>query len=191
MIGDSPLTSPPDEPNIPGRVSFASQYPYLTGTHRLRLSIDQFRPPLSWAFVGIISDGVRKHSTPSPYYFNRSSFGWHLGRQSIIHDRHTSTSHSFDGRDIRQGDILMIIIDSNEKTIELRNERTKMRHVIHVNVNYCPLPWLFAVNFNYANKDSMRLLPWSQIMFLTCSSCHGSFRYNDSRLVLDERWFGI
>ncbi|CAF4524431.1 unnamed protein product [Rotaria sp. Silwood2] len=141
-----------------GRVSFASQYPYMTGVHRLRLSIDTFDYSSSWAFVGIISEGVRLENTEYQNYLNRSSFGWHIGRQSIIYDRQTSTTHNYDGRDIRQGDILKIIIDCNQKTIEIKNERTLNTHLIYINSNHCPLPWLFAVNFNYKNKDSMHLL---------------------------------
>jgi hypothetical protein len=149
------MTLPPDEINIPGRISFVSQYPYLTGVYRLRLSIDKFNSPSSWAFVGIISEGIR---TQNSNYLNRSSFGWHLGRQSIISDRQTSTLHNYDGRDIRQNDILTIIIDCNQKIIEIKNERTLDKHNLPINSNDCPLPWLFAVNFNYKNMDSMHLL---------------------------------
>jgi hypothetical protein len=156
LIGDGSFTSPPDERNIPGRISFASQYPYMNGIHRLRLSIEKFDCLSSWAFVGIISEGIRIENQT---YSNRSSFGWHLGRQSIIYDRQTSTSHNYDGRNIRQGDILTIIIDCNQKTIEIKNERTLNTHMISINCNFCPLPWLFAVNFNYKNQDSMHLLP--------------------------------
>jgi len=152
------LTSPPDEISIQGRISFASQYPYMNDVHHLRLSINKFNYPLSWAFVGIISEGIRIQNTENSNYSNRSSFGWHLGRQSIIYDRCTSTSHNYDGRHIRQGDILTIIIDCIQKTIEIKNERTLNKHIIYVNSNYCPLPWLFAVNFNYTNQDSMHLL---------------------------------
>ncbi|CAF0986330.1 unnamed protein product [Rotaria sordida] len=158
IIGDGPLTSPPNEINILGRISFASQYPYMTGVHCLRLSIDTFNYPSSWAFVGIISEGIRLENTEDRNYLNRSSFGWHIGRQSIIYDRQISTTHNYDGRDIRQGDILKIIIDCNQKTIEIKNERTLNTHLICINSNHCPLPWLFAVNFNYKNKDSMYLL---------------------------------
>jgi hypothetical protein len=130
----------------------------MNGINRLRLSIDKFNYPLSWAFIGIISEGIRIHNTENPNYLNRSSFGWHLGRPSIIYDRKTSTSYNYDGRDIRQGDILTIIIDCNQKTIEMKNERTLYTHIIYINSNYCPLPWLFAVNFNYQNQDSMHLV---------------------------------
>ncbi len=152
------MTSPPNEINIPGRISFASQYPYMNGIHHIRLSVDKFNYPLSWAFVGIISEGIRIQNTENLNYLNRSSFGWHLGRQSIIYDRQTSTSHNYDGRNIRQGDILIIIIDCNQKTIEIKNERTLNTHMISINSNYCPLPWLFAINFNYQNQDLMHLL---------------------------------
>jgi hypothetical protein len=155
LIGDNPLTSPPDEIHIPGRISFASQYPYITGIHHLRLSIDKFNSPSSWAFVGIISEEIRIQNSN---YLNRSSFGWHLGRQSIIYDRQTSISYNYDGRNIRQNDILTIIIDCNKKLIEIKNERTLDKHCIYINSNNCPLPWLFAVNFNYKNNDSMHLL---------------------------------
>jgi hypothetical protein len=158
MIGDKPLISPPDEISIPGRISFASQYPYMTGVHHLRLSIDKFNYPSSWAFVGIVSEGIRIEKTENSNYSNRSSFGWHLGRQSIIYDRQTSTSHDYDGRDIRSGDILTFIIDCDQNTIEMKNERTLYTHSIYINSSCCPFPWLFAVNFNYRNKDSMHLL---------------------------------
>ena len=152
------MTSPPDEIILPGRISFASQYPYMTGVHRLRLSIDKFNSPSSWAFVGIMSEGNQIENTDNLNYLNRSSFGWHLGRQSIIFNRQTSTSYNYDGRNIRSGDILTIIIDCNQNTIEMKNERTLYTHNIYIKSNYCPFPWLFAVNFNYGNKDSMHLL---------------------------------
>ena len=158
MISDGPLTSPPDETTSLGRISFASQYPYLAGVHHLRLSLDQFVSPSSWAFVGIVSTGVRLQSINDPVYLNRSSFGWHLGRQSIVCDRHTSTIYGYDGRHVRQGDILSVQIDCQEKKITIKNERTLESHTIVVNSQLCPLPWLFAVNFNYGKKDSMRLL---------------------------------
>ncbi|UJR29155.1 hypothetical protein I4U23_010369 [Adineta vaga] len=155
IIGDNPLTSPPNEIMIPGRISFASQYPYMTGVHRLRLSIDKFQCPSSWAFVGIMSEGISIQNTDQ---FKRTSFGWHLGRQSIIYNRQTSLTYDFDGRDIRSNDILTIIIDCNENRIEMKNERTLKIHQIHIDTNYCPFPWIFTVNFNYRNKDSMHLL---------------------------------
>jgi len=91
-------------------------------------------------------------------YLNRSSFGWHIGRQSIIYDRRTSIGSDFDGRQIRQGDILTIFIDCDQKLLEIKNERTLSKHTIYINSDCCPLPWLFAVNFNYQNNDSMYLL---------------------------------
>jgi hypothetical protein len=127
----------------------------MNGIHRLRLSIDKFNTPLSWAFIGIISEGIRIENSN---YLNRSSFGWHLGRQSIIYDRQTSILHNYDGRHIRQGDVLTIVIDCNQKTIEMKNERTLDTHVIYIDSHFCPLPWLFAVNFNYTKNDSMHLL---------------------------------
>ena len=158
MIGDGSLTAPPDEMKISGRISFASQYPYMNGVHRLRLSIEKFHCPLSWAFVGIVSEGMEIENQDNPTFSNRSSFGWHLGRQSIIYDRQTSTLHNYDGRNIRQADILTILIDCIQKTIEIKNERTLDAHTISINTQFCPLPWLFAVNFNYQNQDSMHLL---------------------------------
>ncbi|CAF3865774.1 unnamed protein product [Adineta steineri] len=158
MIGNNPLTLPPDEINIEGHISFASQYPYMTGIHRLRLSIDKFNYPLSWAFIGIVSEGIQIQNQEDFKSTNRSSFGWHLGRQSIIYNRQTSTSYNYDGRHIRSGDILTIIINCNQNKIEMKNERTLYTHSISIDSNYWPFPWLFAVNFNYKNKDSMHLL---------------------------------
>lgn len=158
LIGDGPLTIPPNELSIPGRISFVSQYPYLTGVHYLRLSIDHFINPSSWAFVGIVSTEMRLENIENSTYLNRSSFGWHLGRQSIIYDRHTSITHDYDGRQVRQGDTINIQIDCNEKTIRIRNERIQDSHTISIDINSCPLPWFFAVNFNYGNKDLMQLL---------------------------------
>lgn len=159
MIGDGSLTCPPNEPSMLGRISFASQCPYLTGIHHLRLSIDHFQSPSSWAFVGIVSNGTRSEQSGQALYFNRSSFGWHLGRQSIVYDRHTSTSHGYDGRNLRSGDIMQIKIHCEEKLIRIKNERTQQSHAIPIDMQRCPLPWFFAVNFNYEAKDSMRLLP--------------------------------
>ena len=130
----------------------------MNDRHRLRLYIDRFDTPSSWAFAGIISEGLRLENNQNSNYINRSSYGWHIGRQSIIYDRHTSTSHNYDGRHIRQGDILTIIIDCNQKIIEIKNERTLYKHIIYINTNYCPLPWLFAVNFNYKNHDLIHRL---------------------------------
>lgn len=158
MIGDTPLTCPPNETSISGRISFATQCPFIGGTHFLRLSIDSFQSPTSWAFIGIVSNGIRSDNSIRDVYLNRSSFGWHLGRQSIIYDRHCSTNHQYDGRNIRSGDIMKIQIDVQEKFIEIKNERTQESHQIFIDTRCCPLPWLFAVNFNYQIKDSMRLL---------------------------------
>lgn len=152
------MTCPPGERKLSGRISFASLSPYISGRHRLRLLIEKFTSPLSWAFVGIISEGLRIDNSLNRTYFNRSSFGWHIGRQSIISDRRTSIEHDFDGRQIRQGDILTIMIDCDEKIIEFKNERTLYKHMISINSHCCPLPWLFAINFNYQNNDSMYLL---------------------------------
>lgn len=162
LIGDQiSATLPPEEPSIPGRVSFASQYPYMNGLHHLRLSIDRFNQPLSWAFVGIVSNELRLMNSECSAYSNRSSFGWHLGRQSIINDRITSTKHDFDGRDTHQGDIINIKIDCDKSWIRLTNERTLYSHTISIDRHCCPLPWFFAVNINYGRKDFVRMLPRS------------------------------
>lgn len=158
LIGDLPLTSPPNESSTSGRISFASQCPFLSGTHVLRLSVDHFHSSSSWAFVGIVSNGNRSENGAHDVYLNRSSFGWHLGRQSIIYDRHCSTNHQYDGRNVRAGDIMKIQIDCREKFLQIKNERTQESHRISIDTQCCPLPWLFAVNFNYVTKDSMRLL---------------------------------
>lgn len=166
LIGDLSHSSMPlDESFSPGRVSFASQYPYLDGVHYLRVSIDQFVKSLSWAFIGIISHEVRLDNSRNAAYSSRSSFGWHLGRQSIIYDRLTSIDHHFDGRDISQGDVLRIKIDCSKKIIVLKNERTSYSHSIEIDTNSCPLPWFFAVNFNYEKKDFIRLKPLSDFDF--------------------------
>ncbi|CAF1325124.1 unnamed protein product, partial [Adineta ricciae] len=155
IIGDIPSTSPSNERSLSGHVSFASQYPYMTGVHRLRLSIDQFQSPSSWAFVGIMSEGIPMESTDK---FRRTSFGWHLGRQSIVYNRQSVTDYTYDGRDIRSSDILGIVIDCNNNQIDMKNERTLKSHQIRIDSQSCPFPWFFVVNFNYGNKDSMHLL---------------------------------
>ena len=218
MISDGPLNCPPDETASAGRISFASQYPYLAGVHHLRLSLAQFVSPSSWKFVGIVSTGPRLQSIDDPVCLNRSSFGWHLGRPSIVYYRHTSMIYGYDDRHVSQGDILSTQIDCSGKTITMKNERTLDSHTIVVNSQLCPLPWLFAVNLNYGKKDSMRL--FSLVTDSSCSSFYFDQIDERSRLpsnsqiyqtywlvillqrnpfslsdyvcwILDELWFGI
>lgn len=71
MISDSPVALPSNEIRIVGRISFISQYPYMTDVHRVRILIDNYISlSIIMAFVGIVSEESRIENTENAKDFN-------------------------------------------------------------------------------------------------------------------------
>ena len=163
-----------------GRVLFAIRYPYLAGVHLLRLSRNQFTSSSSWKFVGIFWTGARLQSIDNSAYLNRSSSGWHLGRQSIICDRHSSTIYDYDGRFVRQADILIILVDWYEKEVSAKNKQTLESPAIVSIRQLSLLPCLSAVNLNKLRKEGFYAL-----VVVVSDGCFSSFPPSRSALLAE------
>lgn len=62
--------------------------------------------------------------------------------------------------EIIQNDIVDLLIDCDQRTIKLKNERTKEIIELSVDINKCPFSWQFHLNL-YATNTQVRILPLS------------------------------
>jgi len=128
---------------------------YSSGCHQFRFTIENLetKSDRKWIFFGIVSilAPVEAQSYKAP-----TVHGW-AGLNKVY--RNGIKSIGFEGyiSDMEKNDTLILLINCDQRTIRLTNERTNSKHQLEIDVNTCPLPWQPFVCLYYAG-DQVRIL---------------------------------
>jgi len=113
---------------------------YKSGRHEIRLFIEKFIN--KWIFFGINSKLTQLQNSS---YRSASTYGWSSNDYMWVNGtEHRNNSNS--PIEMKMNDIIVLILDCDNRKISLINERTKAKHELVVNIDSCPFPWQFQVN---------------------------------------------
>ncbi|CAF1040920.1 unnamed protein product [Didymodactylos carnosus] len=135
---------------------------YSTGIHRLLLKIEHQRRirtlknQTDAIFIGIIwsSTPMQERSFDSP-----TAYGW-TGQKQVYLNGIVAYPQEYGGwdSDLCLNDTVELIMNCNEKKIQLFNQRTnKVYEIIVDTVTGCPFPWQLHINLYYPD-DLVRIL---------------------------------
>jgi hypothetical protein len=132
-----------------GHTEIRGKSEYSTGRHTLRFQVEQLAQN-GWIFFGIISKSepmkISSYSSPSTY-------GWSNRKQICVGGQFSEKSID----DIIQNDTVILLINCDQRKIELKNERTNGTQELFVDINKCPFPW--QLHFDpYAANIHVRIL---------------------------------
>ena len=132
-----------------GHTELRGRKEYLSGEHILRFQIEHLSGN-PWIFFGIISksEPMRINS-----YSSQSTYGWGTTNQIYAAGRCQNNSSC----DAVQNDIITLLINCDQRRIQLKNERTQRELQMPVDMNVCPFPWQFHLNV-FAPFTSVRIL---------------------------------
>ena len=126
---------------------------YSSGTHRIHLKIEKMTNN-NWMFWGIISQNTAMQINS---YSSTSANGWaKVSKQVYLNGKCHDGYSNYQG-DIVENDILHLILNCDDRVIELENERTKHKYSIPIDLTGCPFPWQFHINL-HGNNDRIRIL---------------------------------
>ncbi|CAF2570164.1 unnamed protein product [Rotaria sp. Silwood2] len=124
------------------------QQKYFYGRSIIRFKIERTRSSQQ-LFFGITTQNA---DLDQRLWSDPSTIGW-CGDNSIWqHGCHDQLEDRFFNNKFQIGDILQLILNCDQKQIELYNERTDKRHIQHVDMKQTPFPWQFLVGlYNYGD----------------------------------------
>ena len=125
---------------------------YSSGEHRFRLRIEVNNSD-KWLFIGIISKSV---CIQAKSYDSKSSYGWAGDDQVYINGVQMLGFNGYKP-DIEKSDIVEFLVDCDQRSIRLTNERTHSIHTLAVDTEKSPFPWQLNFNLYYLN-DCVRIL---------------------------------
>lgn len=125
---------------------------YSSGQHRIRLRLEQYSAH-KWVLIGIVSNSV---GIQAGSYMTPSFFGWG-GRNQVYYDGKNHQGSDGFVNDFEPNDVIELLIDCNQETIRLGNERTRSMHVVSVPARRCAFPWRLQIGMYHPN-DRIRLL---------------------------------
>jgi hypothetical protein len=122
---------------------------YISGQHILRFQVELFSGD-AWIFFGIVSktEPMKVNS-----YSSLSTYGWATHNQTYIAGQIVSRRSG----DAKQNDIITLLIDCDQRKIELNNERSGYTMEMPVDITKCPFPWQFHLNL-HAQNTRVRIL---------------------------------
>jgi hypothetical protein len=125
---------------------------YSTGEHRFRFKIESYNIN-KWIFFGIISHKVTIQSNT---WAIPSCYGWGGQDSTILNCAMHSGLNGY-SCDFILDDTVELLLDCDNRTISLTNQRTKSTYKMTVDLIKCPFPWHFILNLFYPN-DRVRIL---------------------------------
>ncbi|CAF1139266.1 unnamed protein product [Rotaria sordida] len=134
--------------------SVRGKYEYTSGKHQIRFQIKHLSNK-RWIFFGI-----SYRDTPAVGYGSIGKTGYGFsGEDNVWYDG--SAKQRFNGytSDFEINDIIELLINCDQRTISLINERTHKTHVLDVDITNCPFPWKMTVGLYFSPGDSVCILP--------------------------------
>jgi hypothetical protein len=124
---------------------------YSTGRHTFRFRVEQLVQN-GWILFGTIS---KSEPMKLNSHCSSSTYGWSNQNQTYGVTQHSSRSND----DIIQNDTVILLINCDQRKIELKNERTNSTLEMSVDINKCPFPWQLHLNLHAANTHVRILNP--------------------------------
>jgi hypothetical protein len=122
---------------------------YLWGEHRLRFVIENLSV-YKWIFLGIVSKNAPAPTGETSYGFSGANNVWLDGACFTGLDDYKS--------DFEKNDIIELLINCDQRTIRLTNERTRSSHILDVDIANCPFPWKLNVGLFHCPGERIRIL---------------------------------
>jgi hypothetical protein len=124
---------------------------YKKGCHEIYLRIEEIST--SWMFLGINSS----KSTPlqNDSYTSKSTYGW--SNDNCVWEKGAYKSNQSARIDMNKNDLISLVLDCDNRRIEIHNKRMSAKHEMKVDDLQCPLPWQIHVNLCEPNSR-VRLL---------------------------------
>lgn len=140
---------------LPPAGSARTKTMYSRGCYRFIFEVEKAETisRRKWIFFGIISahapEETQSYKAPSVH-------GW-AGSNKIYCNG--IKSHHLDGytSDIEKKDMIELLLDCDQRVIQLTNQRTNSKHELQIDVRACPLPWQPLICLYYAG-DRVRIL---------------------------------
>lgn len=141
------------ENGIAGHHEIRGSIKYSTGIHKIRLRIEKMAHN-HWMFLGIISQNTDRQNNS---YSSTSANGWSNSPSKGYLAGKCNNKYNSSKGNISENDILNLILNCDDRIIELENECTKEKYSIPIDLDSCPFPWKLHVNF-YNQNDRIRIL---------------------------------
>jgi hypothetical protein len=133
------------------RTEIRGKNEYNSGIHTLHFRVQQLVQS-GWIFFGIISKSEPMHN----YSYNSpSTYGWATRNQIYVNGQDIGGQTI----EIAQNDIIKLLIDCDQRKVELKNERLNRTMEMPVHIITCPFPW--QLHLNLGNNTRVRILPLS------------------------------
>jgi hypothetical protein len=126
---------------------------YATGKHSIRFRVEKIGG--GRLFFGIVREVESvSRSTSEKQASSSSLYGWWDLNEMVMNGRTQTTKYR---SLMTSGDEVLMMIDCDQKQIQLEHQRTKRLATLKVDVCRCPLPWKLVVRLQSAG-DSIRIL---------------------------------
>lgn len=125
---------------------------YSTGKHQTRFRIEKMGE--SRLFFGIIRSLENISRSGQAQNNNNSLYGWWDLNEAIINGKTQTSKYR---NIVSTGDELTLIIDCDNKQIQLQHHRTKRLAQLLIDLDKCPFPWKIVIRLQSAG-DCIRIL---------------------------------
>ncbi|CAF1090776.1 unnamed protein product [Adineta ricciae] len=129
--------------NLSGHIEVRGKNEYTTGNYTLRFQVEYLMPN-GWIFFGIISKFT---PTKNESFTSSSTYGWSNRHQ-------TYTAGNLDNSptlEVLEGDVIALLINCDEQTIEMTNERLNRTQKLSIDTHQCLFPWKLHLNLHKPN----------------------------------------
>jgi hypothetical protein len=125
---------------------------YSQGEHHLHFQIEYLTS--NWVFFGI-----RSKDAPLPDYpsIGKTAYGW-SGSNNVWRDGNRTNKLDNYISDFNINDQINLIINCDQRRINLTNQRTNITYLLNVDINDCPLPWKLSVGLFHSPGERIRLI---------------------------------
>jgi len=125
---------------------------YSQGEHHLHFQIEYLTS--NWVFFGIISKDAPLPDYPS---IGKTAYGW-SGSNNVWRDGNRTNKLENYISDFNINDQINLVINCDQRRINLTNQRTNITYLLNVNINDCPLPWKLSVGLFHSPGERIRLI---------------------------------
>ncbi|CAF2673812.1 unnamed protein product [Rotaria sp. Silwood2] len=125
---------------------------YSTGKHQIRFRIEKMGDLR--LFFGIIRSLENISRSGQAQNNNNSLYGWWDLNEAIINGKVQTTKYR---NIVSTGDELTLILDCDNKQVQLQHHRTKRLAQLLIDLNKCPFPWKIVIRLQSAG-DCVRIL---------------------------------
>ena len=125
---------------------------YSTGRHQIRFRIEKMGEPR--LFFGIIRSLENISRSGQAQINNASLYGWWDLNEAIVNGKAQTSKYR---NIVTTGDELALLVDCENKQIQLQHQRTKRLAQLTIDLDKCPFPWKIVIRLQSAG-DCVRIL---------------------------------